>query len=157
VTVGDLQKYLRSLADAIGAAKGPAKELDEAVRALGPFAKYKMADFARFLAAVEDKYGQTGELPDGKPPPKPKPEKVTADQLALAIADIKARLARREAVDRVTVTSELAKFEALKKPELERVVKEMGYQNKPKTKPDALAAITDRLLAGATAAARADV
>src|SRR5207249_11289893 len=50
VTVGDRQKYLRALAEAIGAAKGPAEELDAAAAALAPFAKYKMDAFAKFLA-----------------------------------------------------------------------------------------------------------
>jgi hypothetical protein len=121
-----------------------------------------MEAFGQFLAAVEAKYGATGELPDGKPPVQPKPakvtvEKVTPEQLGSAIQDIKGRLARNEPVDRAAVTHELAKFEGLKAPDLERVVKDLGSKSKPKSKAAAITAIVDRLLAAPTAAARSDV
>src|SRR5262245_50682095 len=153
VTVADLQKYLRGLADAIGAAKGPSKELEEAAAALTPFGHYKMPAFADFLKRVEAKYGETGELPDGKPakPPKqpkpPKPPKPTAAGLATTIKDLKDRLGRDEQLDRAGVTAEVNKFEGLKKTELENAVKGLGYQSKPKTKADALARIVEHLLA----------
>jgi hypothetical protein len=157
VTVGDLQKYLRNLADAIGAAKGSAKELEEAAAALTPFAKYKIDAFAKFLQLAEVKYRTTGELPDGKPPKPPKPEKPTAAALAALIEDFKTRLGRGETIARSAVMEAVSKFEALKKTELESAVKGLGYQTKPKTKPDAINVIVDNVLAASTAAARVEV
>lgn len=152
MTVGDLQKYLRGLADAIAAAKNPAKELEEAASALTPFAKYKMDAFAKFLKLAEAKYGATGELPDGKPVKPPKP---TAEALSAAIQDFKARLGRGEDIPRSAVVAEMKKFEPLAKGSLESAVKGLGYQSKPKTKADAIELIVDNILAASTAAARA--
>ncbi len=162
MNVSDFQKCLRSIAEAIGAAKGAGQELTKAADALNPFGNQSMADFAKFLALAEETYRTTGKLPTVKPPePKPlkppPPPKLTADQLALVMEDIRRRLANNEPLTRAAVTGELAKFEALTKPALAKVVKELGYKKKPETKTEALECIADRLTAGTIAEARAGV
>ena len=151
MNVSDFQKCLRSIAEAIGAAKGGAQELTKAADALNPFGKQSMADFAKFLKWAEETYRTTGKLPTVKPP-EPKP---TVEHLNAAIHNIRGRLGNNELLTRAAVTGELAKFEALTKPALVKVVKELGYKEAPKTKADALACIADRLTAGTIAEARA--
>lgn len=156
MNVSDFQKYLRSLADAIGAAKGPNKELADAASALEPFGHHSMADFAKFLKLAEETYGRDGSLPV-KTTPHPKPEKVAAEQLTAAMQAIRARLANGEPFTRAAVGAELAKFEGLTKPALVKVVKDLGYKETPKTKSDAIEWIANRLTAGTIAGARAGV
>jgi hypothetical protein len=162
--VSDFQKYLRALADAI-ATRTPSQDLTEAANALTPFAHYKMDAFAAFLKAAEAKYGESGELPDGKPPKprkvsKPKPTKApkpTPEAFSAVIADLKLRLERNEPLDRAAVTTEVLKFEKLTQNQIDTVMKELGFPAKVKGKPKALDAIVTHVLAARTAADRADV
>jgi hypothetical protein len=162
VTLADFQKYLRALADALAAAKGPSKELTEAANALAPFAHHTMADFAAFLRIAETTYRETGRLPAPVQPktkkePKPKKEPVTVEQLHSAIRSIRDRIEQREPLTRLGVGDELARFEALSKASLDSVVSGLGYKAKPKSKKAAVEMIADRLLAGPIADARAQV
>lgn len=138
------------------AAKGPSKELTDAADALTPFADRTMAEFAAFLRLVETTYRETGRLPAATPT-KPKPEKVTPEQLQAAIHSIRHRLGLRVPLTRASVADELAKFEALPKATLDAVVSNLGYKTKAKTKKAAVELIVDRLLAGAIADARSQV
>jgi hypothetical protein len=163
VTVADLQKFLRSLAEVLTAAKGPSKEIEEAAAALSPFAGYKIADFGAFLKAVEAKYGATRELPDAKAPsthkPKskePAPPKPTPEQLTAAIHDFKNRLARHEPIDRDAIESELWKFEKLTQPQIDAVMAGLGFPKAIKPKPKAFEAIVANILAPRIAADRAN-
>lgn len=163
VTVGDFQKYLRALADAVNA-KTPAKELTDAADALAPFAGYKMEQFAKFLAAAEAKYGATGELPDPTPkkeptPPKqPKPPRLTASDLSAKIVDVKRRLESREPLDRAALEAELKPFEALSEKAIKDVmVGGLKFPRQVKPKPKALEAIVNHILAPHTASDRAGV
>lgn len=163
MTVADLQKFLRSLAEVLTAAKGPSKELEEAAAALSPFAGYKIADFGAFLKAVEAKYGATRELPDAKAPstrkstpkapalPRPTPEQLTA-----AIHDLKNRLSRGEPIDRVAIENEIRKYDKLTLPQIDGVMAGMGFPKAIKPKPKALAAIVDSILSPRIAADRAN-
>lgn len=154
--LADFQKYLRALGDAIGAAKGVGKDLHEAADALGPFAHQTMADFAAFLRLAETTY-PGGQLPTPPPPPKRKAEKVTPEQLQAAIQSVRQRLEQRVPLTRAGVAEELAKYEALPKPALEAVVKNLGYKTKPRNKKAAVELIADHLLAGTIAEGRAQV
>lgn len=156
--VSDFQKYLRSLAEAIGAAKGPNKELSDAANALTPFGQHTMAEFATFLQLAEVTY-RDGKLPlkAEKVPPPPAPDKVTLQQLLGAMGDIRERLVLGAKPTTADLQMELGKFEVLKKGELEQVVKDLGYKTKPKTKAAAIPLIASRLLAGDIAAARTEV
>jgi hypothetical protein len=165
VTVGDLQKCLRALAEAIGSARGANKDLEEAAAAMAPFAGYKVEAFARFLKLAEAKYAASGELPDGKPPPAPKAagakkeagEKPSADAFAAAIQGLKTRLGRGEPLDRAAVEAEVSRFSKLTQPQVDGVMAGLGFKSKVKPKADALAAIVTHILAARTASDRAEV
>ena len=162
MTIADLQKYLRALAEAIGAAKGVGKELGQAADALTPFGGQTVADLAKFLKMAEEVYRETGALPvvRPKPPPPPKvakPPKVTAEQLAETLRGIRRRLADNEPMTREGVKAELAKYVTLTKTALAKVVKELGYQQKAESNAEAIDWITERLTAGKIAGARAGV
>ena len=142
--VADFQKYLRALADAI-ATKAPAAELTAAADALEPFAAAKMTEFAVFLQAAAAKYGETGQLPDGKPakaPPKPrapkaattKAPKPTADDLVAAVDALKVRLRTDREFNRAGVEAELQRFNALTIAELLTAAQRLGLRSKPKKK-----------------------
>jgi hypothetical protein len=147
VKVSDFQTCLRAIAGVVGTAKGENKALAEAAEALKPFANYTMADFAKFLRTVEETYRTTGKLP--LVPPKP-----TSEALNEAIQGIRVRLANSEPLTTDAVKKELARFEALAKPQLQEVVEGLGYKSKVKTKKDAINQITERLMAGTIADAR---
>lgn len=158
MTVSDLQKHFRALAEIIGAAKGAGKELSDAANALAPFGHHSVADFAKFLQLAAATYTD-GRLPT-KPAPAakaPKPEKVTPEQLASAIQGIRNRLARQESLTRDGVRAELAKYESLTKPQLTKAVKELGYKSAIGSKSEAIDRIVERLTAGVIADARSQV
>jgi hypothetical protein len=161
--VAEFQKYLRALADAIGSAKGPAKELEEAAAALAPFADYKMEAFAKFLQLAEAKYGETGELPEGKQPKgqgrtrSPKAEKPTAGQFKARVDELKLSLDRGEGLSRDAVAAEVARFEPLSQKDIESVMADLGFPSRVKPKAKALDAIVTHILAARTASDRVKV
>src|SRR5580692_9110632 len=112
--VGDFQKCLRSLAELIST-KTPAKELTEAADALTPFAGHTMEQFATFLKLAEAKYRETGQLPDGRAMPAPKPKKESASKaltptvadLLSAVATLKVRLRTDQTLTKEGVAIEL--------------------------------------------------
>lgn len=168
MTVGDLQLYLRALAVALEATKGPAKDVAEAADALAPFAAYPVSSFGVFLRAVEQKYAESKTLPD-VPQPKekkvaasrktagPKPDVKTVAELKIVIDQLRGELASTAPPDRGAVEARLAPFEALKAPELAEVVKSLGYSKKPGSKADCLKIIATTIMAASTASARAGV
>lgn len=170
MTVGDLQQYLRALAVAVdGTAKTTAKELNDAVEALGAFALYKVSDFGTFLRAAEEKYRTCGGLLPDVPAPKkkeppaprkspaPKPEKKTLADLKIVLDQLRGELASTTPPDRGAVEAILAPFDALKAGELAEVVKSLGYAKKPGSKTDSLKIIATTIMAASTASARAGV
>src|SRR5262249_29884911 len=89
MTVGDLQRYFRGLAEALGAAKAATavKELNDVADRLAPYAALPGSEFVQFLALAWE-YKTTGKIPEpgarpgrgrviadgsGKAPPKPDP------------------------------------------------------------------------------------
>ncbi|OWK35566.1 hypothetical protein [Fimbriiglobus ruber] len=161
--VGDFQKYLRALAEVI-ATKAPAKELTDAADSLAPFAAHTMQQFATFLKLAESKYRETGQLPDGKTPPAPKPKKELASkapaptlgELVSTVAALKVRLKTDHSLTKEGVAAELNRFEKLSKNDLLAAVKQLGMQSTPKTKVDALAKIVNYTLAVQAGVERAD-
>lgn len=150
--VADLKNHFTALAEIISSAKGASKDLHEAAHALTPFSNYSMAQFAQFLQLAESTYRETGQLPIAAAPKPSKPRAtkaagVAVEELQAAIKSVRDRLERNEPLTRETVSSELAKYESLPKPALDQVVKELGYQSKPKNKKAALDLIVNRLLA----------
>jgi hypothetical protein len=164
--VADFQKCLRSLAELIST-KTPAKELTEAADALTPFANFKMDAFAEFLRRVEAKYGETGELPDGRPPkpaPVSRPKKEpttkapvpTVDALLSAVGSLKVRLRTDLSLSKDGVAAELSRFEKLKQAELFEAVKSLGMQAKPKSRADALSMIVNHTVSTQGGVERSD-
>jgi hypothetical protein len=93
------------------------------------------------LKAVEERYGATGELPDGKAPkvarePKPKVEKApkapkpTTDQLATRIVELKTALDRGDQLDRDSVVADVKRFELLTIRELHEVLDRLQFPKK---------------------------
>lgn len=168
MTVGDLQQYLRALAVALEATKGPAKDVTEAADALTPFGAYPMSSFGAFLRAVEQKYAESKTLPD-VPQPKekkaaaarktagPKPETKTVAELKVVINQLRGELASEAPPDRSTVEARLQLFETLPALELTEIVKSMGYTKNPKNRGDSIKIIAKTLMAPGTASARAEV
>ena len=165
--VGDFQKCLRALAELIST-ETPAKELTEAADALTPFAARTMAEFAAFLKLAEAKYRETGQLPDGKPPPTPKEPKEkkpppvskssapTLEELMSAVAVLKVRLRTDRTLTKDGVAAELKRFEKLSKDDLLAAVKQFGMQAKPKTKGGALTMIVNHTVSVQAGVERAD-
>src|SRR4051812_38627606 len=117
MTVGDLQKYLRGLADALEAGASPAApDLKAAVKNLDPFKDLTVATFAQFLGLAWE-YKATGKVPESLPSKRPaekKPKPPPPDANAL-IARVKALHGRaldpatsREGVEKEV--GELAKY-----------------------------------------------
>lgn len=157
----DFQQLLRAFSSAIASAKGAIKDLDEAADALTPFAEHSMADFAAFLRLAEKAYRETGQLPTPTPPkrakPAPKKSSVTEDELRTAVQSVTDRLAQRVPLTRDGVKAELAKFEKLPAPVLEKFATSLGFKNKPKNRKDAIDLIAERLLAGSIADGRSQI
>jgi hypothetical protein len=157
--VGDFQKCLRALAELIST-KTPAKELVEAADALTPFADRTMEQFAVFLKLAETKYRETGQLPDGKPAPAPKPPKEpkartvkvpkspapTTEELLAEVATLKVRLRTDQSLTKAGVEAALKHFADLKKPELDAAVKRLGMRSKPSSKGEALKMIVNHTI-----------
>jgi hypothetical protein len=164
--VADFQKCLRAIAELI-ATKSPAKELTQAADALTPFAHYRMEAFAEFLKRVEAKYGETGELPDGKaakpaPGPKVKREPTarvpapTVDELLSAVETLKVRLRTDHSLTKDGVAAELTRFEKLKQAELFAGVKRLGMQTKPANKGEAFTMIVNHTVSAQGGVERSD-
>lgn len=149
--VSDFQRCLRAIAEVIST-KAPAGELTEAADALAPFARRSMGEFAAFLRLAEAKYGDTGELPDGRPPkstagtrakkmPTTQAPAQTVESLLLAVATLKVRLRTDRTLTKEGVAAELKGFEKLKQADLLLGIQRLGMQAKPKNKGEALAMI----------------
>jgi hypothetical protein len=164
--VSDFQKYLRTVADLI-ATKTPAKELTEAADALEPFGTYTMADFGKFLKAVEAKYGEAKALPDltAKQSPAPRaaraatprePELKAADLIA-AVNDVKVRVRTDGTITKEQVATELKKFAGMKKPEVESAVQALGLKAKFRNREAAVAALVNLAIGAQAGVERSDV
>ncbi len=162
MTVGDLQKYLRSLADAIGAAtKSPAKDLLDAADRLAPFAGQEMAAFADFLRIADD-YRTTGKLPEPATKPKPagpasKPAKASPGDVVALVASLRDRILSDPALIREGVDRELRSFEKrLSKPQWIEAVKAVGFAKKPGTISEAIQTLVNHVVARKAGVDRAD-
>lgn len=164
--VSDFQKYLRALADAISA-KAPARELTDAANALTPFAHHKMEEFAAFLKLAEQKYSETGELPDGNPPkvtrtkmPKapaaPKLPPPTVDELVAAVDSLKVRLRTDSTLGADGVVAELKGFDVMSKDNIILAVERLGMKTKPGSKAKAMAMIVNHTIAAQSGFERSD-
>lgn len=164
--VSDFQEYLRSVAKLI-ATKTPAKELTDAADALEAFGTYSMADFGKFLAAVEAKYAETKQLPDltEKAPPKPraartatpKAPELTADDVVAAVEGVKVRVRTDTALTKDAVAAELQKFATMKKAELESAVQRLGLKAKFRNREAAVAALVNLAIGTQAGVERSDV
>jgi hypothetical protein len=167
MTVGDLQKYLRGLADAIGAAtKSPAKDLLDVAERLAPFAQHEIAAFAAFLK-LADEYRTTGRLPEpGKSPPKPKPAKTLAPakptkaqpgEVVILVDSLRSRVIADASLTREAIDSELRAFEKrLTKTQWQEAVKLTGFAKKPATIGEALQTLVNHVMARKAGVDRAD-
>ncbi|VTT97941.1 unnamed protein product [Gemmataceae bacterium] len=167
MTVADLQKYIRGLADAIGAAtKNPAKELLDVAERLAPFAQHEFTAFAEFLKLAEE-YRSTGKLPEpGKKPTKqraakapaaPKPPKaVPADVVAL-VAALQTRTLTDPALTREAVEAEVKGYEKrLSGAQWHEVTKALGYTQKPKNISEAIKTAVGHVFARRAGLERSD-
>jgi hypothetical protein len=107
---------------------------------------------AEFLKAVEAKYGQTDELPDGKPPAAPKVVKEkqpknakapkapapTVDELLTTVAALKVKIRADQTLTKDGVAAELARFKGLSQAELFGAVETLGIQAKQKNMSEAI-------------------
>jgi hypothetical protein len=159
MTVADLQKYLRALAEAVAAGKGSAaKDLADAADRLGPFDKMTVADFAQFLGLALE-YRTTGKvtLPTGKTPktatPKP-PAKGTGELLG-RVRSLHDR-ALDPSVTREVVEREVKAFEKLTKANLEDVARALEIKKPFKTKPDVITALVGYVMGRKGPAVRPD-
>ena len=164
--VSDLQKCLRAIAEVIST-KAPAGELTEAADALAPFARRSMGEFAAFLRLAEEKYGETGELPDGRPPkPLPmsrvkKPSAVegstpTVEGLLAVVAALKVQIRTDQSLTKDKIAVELSGFEKLNKADLLSGVLRLGMKAKPKTMAEALAMIVNHTVSAQAGVERSD-
>ena len=167
MTVADLQKYLRGLADAIGAAtKNPAKDLLDVADRLTPFAQHEFAAFAEFLK-LADEYRTTGKLPEpGKKPAKPRapkqpaapkpPKAVPADVVAL-VAALQTRTLTDPTLSREVVEAEVKGYEKrLSAPQWHEVAKSLGYAQKPKNVGEAIRTAVSHVFARRAGLERSD-
>jgi hypothetical protein len=167
MTVADLQKYLRGLADAIGAAtKNPAKDLLDVAERLAPFAQHEFTAFAEFLKLAEE-YRSTGKLPEpGKKPPKPraakvpappKPPKVQPAEVVTLVATLQARALAEPALTREAVETEVKGFEKrLSAAQWHEVAKSLGYAQKPKNVGEAIKTAVSHVFARRAGVERSD-
>lgn len=101
---------------------------------------------------VEAKYGESRELPDGKPPPapkvakekqpkKPKAPAPTVDELLTTVAAIKVKIRTDQTLTKDGVAAELARFKKFSQAELFGAVQTLGIQAKQKNMTEALKTI----------------
>jgi len=167
MTVGDLQKYLRALADAIGAAtRSPAKDLLAVADQLGPFAQYQTAAFAEFLRLAAE-YRATGKLPEpGKAPSRPKttktppaakPTKAQPAEVAALVESLRGRALTDLGLTREAAEGELRAFEKrLTKPQWQEAARLVGFAKKPGSVKDAILTLANHVMARRGGVERAD-
>lgn len=162
MTVGDLDRYLRNLADAIGKAKGVTDGLTATADALLPFGDMQLPAFAAFLRDAKQ-YKETGILPAApvkggkkaaaKPAAAPKPDPKTLLEL---VKDLHARALSDPTITREVVERQVNAFEKLTALALTDILKQLDYKNIPKTKPDMLKALTQHVMQRVGSYQRAD-
>jgi len=168
MTVGDLQKYLRGLADAIGATtKTPAKDLLDVADRLDPFANLHFASFAEFLK-LADEYRVTGKLPEPgtksakpkavpKPPPPPKPAKMQPAEVVALVGTLQSRVLCEPNLTREAVEAELRGIEKrLSSPQWKEVVSQLGYKDKPKSIAESIKLVVNHAMARRAGLERSD-
>jgi hypothetical protein len=171
MTVADLQKYLRGLADAIGAAtKSPAKDLLDVAERLTPFAQHQFAAFAEFLKQA-DEFRTTGKLPEPRTKPRavraatPRPRtpaaptvvKMQPAEVVAIVESLRNRALAESTLTREAVDKELQAFEKrLTSPHWMDVVKALGYKKKPGNIAEAIKTAVDYVMARKVGVERAD-
>ncbi|WP_439621478.1 hypothetical protein [Gemmata sp.] len=167
MTVADLQKYLRGLADVIGAAtKNPAKDLLDVAERLSPFAHHEFTAFAEFLKLAEE-YRTSGKLPEpGKKPAKPrvakapaapKPAKAQPADVVALVAALQTRALSEPTLTREAVEVEVKGFEKrLSAAQWHEVAKSLGYAQKPKNVGDAIKTAVGHVFARRSGLERSD-
>lgn len=167
MTVGDLQKYLCGLADAVGAVtKSPAKDLIEVADRLAPFAQHQFAAFAEFLK-LADEYRTTGKLPEpGTKPVKPKavkvpkpppPAKLQPTEVVALVESLQNRVLADANLSREGVEAELRAIEKrLTAPQWKEVVGLLGYKEKPKSVDEVIKTLVNYSMARRAGLGRSD-
>jgi hypothetical protein len=156
MTVADLQKYFRALAEVMGAGRGPAaKDLADAADRLGPFAASSVAEFAALLELARE-YRDTGRLtPPTAPLPSPKPQQKDPAGLTRLVRGHYAR-ANDPSLTREQVERDINGHDKLTVAALTGVAKELGILDVPKKKPEILRALVRYVMDRKGAAVRAD-
>ncbi len=167
MTVGDLQKYLRGLADAIGSVtKAPAKDLLDVADRLTPFAPHQFATFADFLK-LADEYRTTGKLPEPgtkpakpkavKSPAPPKPAKAQPSDVTALVASLQSRVLAEPNLTREGVEVELRSFEKrMTATEWKEVAKAAGFAKKPSSVGEAIKTLVNHVMARRAGLERSD-
>jgi hypothetical protein len=138
MTVADLQKYLRGLAEALHAGRSPAaKDLADAADRLNPFAPLTVADFAALINLAWE-YRTTGKIPALGPAPKGAKAKAPVVAPSAALAAVQGLYARAldPAITREVVEREIGALGSLSKAELDAVAAACGYSQTFRSKSE---------------------